>query len=375
MKIFALKVFWKIFRIFLPEKSVFKTFSYEFFSNSYLKNLSFTQIVWCYINGFLPKEYFAFDLARNKPDKYLSRLNNIRRATINGEYSDLIGDKILFEKHIKTVIQGIENLDVIENVGYIDNGCFKSLKRDIESEKFSSLRTLLDKKDLILKPVSGSRGIGVLLLQKAEDHYLLDHKRYSWTQLESFLSTLNNYLIQERFIQVGFSHDIYPESLNCLRICTMMDPQTNEPFIPYALHRFGSCDSGYTDNSSRGGISAVICPDGRLEKGRTLNKDGVIEVYESHPLTNKPIYNEKIPNWEQISASLLEMVRRMPYLKNIGWDVVLSDNKAYILEGNIGPGVNIIQVHKPMIEIPRAWEFFQHHGFFKTSKQWSILKN
>lgn len=352
--------------MFLPKKSVFRTFSGEFFSNKYLKNLGFSKIVWCYFNGFLPKEYFAFNLAKNKPDKYLSRLNNIRKATINGEYSHLMGDKILFEKHLKTVIKGIENLDVVENIGYIDKGCFKSLKKDVESEKFSSLIALLEKNDLILKPVSGSRGRGVLLLQKSEDHYLLDFKKYSLSQLELFFSTLNHYLIQERFVQKGFSHDIYPGSLNCLRVCTMMDPHTNEPFIPYALHRFGSCDSGYTDNSSLGGISAVIGHDGRLEKARTLNRNGVIEIYESHPLTNKPIYNEKVPNWEQISESLLEMVRRMPYLKNIGWDVVLSDNKAYILEGNIGPGVNIIQVHKPMVEIPRAWEFFQYHGFFNN---------
>jgi hypothetical protein len=364
LKSLSLKICWKLLRMILPKKSAFRTFSGEFFSNKYLMKLDYSKIIWCYTHGFLPKEYFAFNLAKNDPNKYLSRLNNVRRGSINGEYSYILGNKIFFERHIKSVIEGIDNLHVIENIAYIDHGNLKSLNKKIIPGKFSSLIAFLEKKDLILKPVSGSRGRGVLLLQKNEDQYLLDFKPVSWEQVVSDLSSLDNYLIQERFIQVGFSHDIYNGSLNCMRICTMIDPETNEPFIPYALHRFGSRDSGYTDNSSLGAISAVISADGRLEIGRTLNKNGVIELYEIHPLSNKRIYKEQIPNWENISKSIIEMVRRMPYLNNIGWDVVLSDGELYILEGNIGPGVNIIQVHLPLSDIPRAWNFYKHYKFF-----------
>ncbi len=361
----SLKVFWKIYKVFLPEKSIAKTFSGEFFSNKYLLKLNIRQIIWCYVNGFLPKEYFAFDLKHNDPGKYLGRLNNIRRAAINGEYSYILGNKIFLERHLKAVIKGIDKLHVIENIAYIENGKLKSINNNVNTGKFTSLLPLLEKMDLILKPVSGSMGRGVFLLQKNEDHFLIDNRKTSWEELVSQLDKLNNYLIQERFVQRGFSHDIYPVSLNCLRICTMTDPFTNEPFIPYALHRFGSRDSGYTDNSSLGGISAVIGEDGRMEQARALNREGEIEVYESHPLTNKRIYKEQIPDWRNISESIIEMARRMPYLNNIGWDVVLSDGELYILEGNIGPGVNIIQVHKPLSDIPQAWAFYKHHKFIK----------
>ena len=365
IKRYSLKIFWKTFRVFLPKKSIQKSFSGEFFSNRHLLKLNFRQIVWCYTHCFLPKEYFAFNLKQNDPRKYLSRLNNLRGGNINGEYSYIPGNKIFFERHIKAVINGIDKLHVIGNLGYIENGHLKSLNNKVISGKFDSLIPLLDKKDLFFKPVSGSRGSGIFLLQKKENSYLFDHEKISWQELEFRFNKFNNYLIQERFIQIGFSNDFNPATLNCLRICTMIDPFTNEPFIPYALHRFGSRDSGYTDNSSLGGISAVIGPDGRMEIGRTLNKEGQIEVYESHPLSNKRILSEQIPDWDDISKKIIEMARRMPYLNNIGWDIVLSNNEIYILEGNIGPGVNIIQIHKPLSEIPHAWNFYKYHNFFK----------
>ena len=365
LKKYSLKIFWKIYVAFLPKKSILRTFSGEFFSNKYLLKLNIRQISWCYLNGFLPKEYFAFDLKHNDPGKYLGRFDNIRRASINGDYSYILGNKIFLERHLKAVINGIDKLHVVENIAYIEKGKLISLNNKVTTGKFTSLLQLLEKKDLILKPISGSRGWGILLLQKNGDHFLIDNKKTSLEKLVSRLEKLNNYLIQERFIQRGFSHDIYPGSLNCLRICTMTDPVTNEPFIPYALHRFGSQDSGFTDNSSLGGISAVIGEDGILEIARTLNREGTIEVYESHPLSNKRIYKEQIPEWRIISENIIEMARRMPYLNNIGWDVILSDDEVYILEGNIGPGVNIIQVHKPLSDIPQAWQFYNHHKFFK----------
>ena len=366
LKKYSIKIFWKILKVFLPKKSILRTFSGEFFSNSYLLKLNIRQIIWCYLNGFLPKEYFVYNLSCNDYRKYLPQLNNIRKASINGQFGHVLGNKIMFERQIKSVIENIGHLNVIDNIGYIDDSTLKSFHKDLKTGNFNSLIDFLEKKDLILKPISGSKGSGVLLLQKKDQNYLLNNIEMNWAEIVVKLSSLNDYLIQERFVQVGFSHDIYPVSLNTIRICTMIDPENNQPFIAYAIHRFGSQDSGYTDNFSTGGISARIGLDGKLSKGKSVDKEGKIHTFEFHPLSNKRIFNEQIPAWENITWSLLEMIRRMPYLKHVGWDVIFSNGEIYILECNIGPGVNLIQIHQPLSEITQAWKFYKVYGFIDS---------
>lgn len=326
-------------------------------------NLKLKKILWCFKKGFLPKEYYAYNLSCNDYSLYLPRYNNIKKASINGEFNHLLGNKILFEKHLKSITCDIEHLHVIENIGYIEKGHLMSLNENLNAGDYKSLTAFLEKSDLILKPIFGSRGRGILLLQKDEGTYLLDNDKITWDELISKLKTLDNYLIQERFVQKGFSNNIYPGSLNTMRVCTMVDPVTEKAFVSFAVHRFGSPESGYTDNFSQGGISAQIDSDGTLSRGLALNKQGEVTVFESHPLSKKPIQNEKIPNWKSITGSLIEMVRRMPYLKNIGWDVILSNGEIYILEGNIGADFDLIQVHKPLKEIPSAWKFLKQYNF------------
>jgi len=265
---------------------------------------------------------------------------------------------------MQTIINGIDFLHVIENIGYIEEGYLQSLHKNIIPGKYSSLLPLLEKNDLILKPIYGSKGRGVLLLQMESEHYLLDDKKLNWEELILILKNLNNYLIQEKFIQHGFSHNIYPDSLNTMRICTMIDPVTNQPFIAYAVHRFCSSESGYKDNFAQGGIAALIDDTGKLSKGLSFSNEGKKIFYESHPSSNKPIYNERIPNWENLAKSLIEMARKMPYLKNIGWDIVLSNSELYILEGNI-PDLDMIQSLRPAREMTSAWNFFQHYKFIE----------
>lgn len=359
----VLRIIWIIGKIIPQNKQYIVSYIYDFVASKYLKKLNLREIIWCFFKGFLPKEYFAYDLSNNDYKKYIPALNNIKKASLNGEYNYLLGNKILFERHLKTIIKEIDYLHVIENIGYIEDGHLKSLHKNIVSGEYLSLIPFLEKNDLILKPISGSRGRGVLLLQKDDDHYLLDYKKLNWEELILIFKNLKSYLVQEKFIQHGFGHNIYSGSLNTMRICTMIDPVTNQPFIAYAVHRFGSIESGYKDNFSQGGICALIDITGKLSKGLSLSSEGKIKFHESHPLSIKPIYNEQITNWENLTKILIEMARKMPYLKHVGWDIILSNDELYVLEGNVGPDLDLIQIHKPVSEIRPAWNFFQHYEF------------
>jgi hypothetical protein len=222
----------------------------------------------------------------------------------------------------------------------------------------------LERNDLILKPISGDGGEGLMKISKEDDHFLINKKRVKWNELVSNLKQLDHYLIQERFIQHGFSHDIYPDSLNTLRVGTMIDPETGKPFIAYALHRFGSPRSGFIDNIKQGGLFSLIdISDGSLGKAvyiSNLTEDKTF--YDQHPSSLKQISNEFIPNWSELVGRILEMAERMPYLKYVGWDIVLSNDNLYVLEGNVSPGITF-QLFKPLKEFPSAWNFFKHYKY------------
>jgi hypothetical protein len=359
----ALKIIWTLCKIIPRNKEYITSYIYDFVKSKYLKKLNLKEIIWCFFKGFLPKEYFAYDLSKNDYKKYIPALDNTKKASLNGDFNYLLGNKIMFERHMQTIINGIDYLHVIENIGYFEGGYLNSLNKEIVSGEYYSLIPFLERNDLILKPISGSRGRGILFLEKEDDHYLLDSKKLNWEELTGIFKNLNNYLIQEKFIQFGFSNNIYSGSLNTMRICTMINPVTKHPFIAYAVHRFGSLESGYKDNFSQGGIAALIDINGKLSKGISLSNEGKIELYESHPLSTKPIYNEQITNWENFTKILIEMAGKMSYLKHVGWDIILSNNELYILEGNVGPDLDLIQIHKPLSEIESAWNFFQHYEF------------
>lgn len=358
-------ILWRLGNIIPRNKRFIITFIKDFLNDKHLGDINFRNKVWCFFNGFLPYEYFAYDFPRNDYKNYLSTFKNYRKMSLNGEVDTLLRNKIQFEKHIKPIVSGIPFLHVIESIGYIENGKLHSLNETLVAGEFVSLVSFLQKNDLILKPIYGSSGNGVLLLQMVDDYFLIKNKKLNQKELILYLKGLNNYLIQERFNQQGFSHVIYPETLNTLRIATMIDPLTNQSFIAYAAHRFGSYNSGCTDNVCQGGVTSLIdIESGKLSTCVTLFEKGEIESYESHPFSGKPITNQQIPNWNNIKHSVVEMANKMPYFKYVGWDFVLSNNEIYLLEGNNCPGGGF-QIHKPFSEYKLVWNFFQHYKFLE----------
>ena len=347
----------------LPGKYYDDIFINKLLLRQNLKILNLNQMLWCSIHGFLPHEYKLYDLENNDYKSYVPSRNNFQKRQLNGSYNAILANKIIFEKHIKIVISGIDKLHVVESIGYIEDGVLKSLNSKVVNSDFTSLVPFLEKNDLVMKQVSGDGGAGLLLIRKEDDHFIFENKKVTWNELVEKIRNLNDYLIQERFKQKGFSNDIYTDSVNTIRVATMIDPVTHKPFIAYAFHRFGLPKSGIADNVSQGGLFSLIgVDDGRMSMLVDYTISGEKTHFEFHPATSKKVYNELVPNWNTLTNRVLEMAGRMPYLKYVGWDVVLSDDEYYILEGNVSPGIGF-QMLKPMKDFPEAWSFFKHYKY------------
>jgi len=361
---FITKIFWWLLKLILPKKYFNTIFISDFLHCEFLKKLTLKEKLWSFKRGFTPREFLAYNLKVNDHRNYLSSLSNYKKANLNGHYNNILGNKLLFGEFIKTIIKDIDSLGSIDNLAYIEKGNLFPLGTGKLSDKYSSLMTVLEKNELIIKPVYGHQGKGVFLISRIGDDYFLDNNKMTWEKLTDILKSLDNYLVQEKFIQTGISHDIYPGTLNTIRIATMMDPFTNKPFVGYAIHRFGSGLSGNRDNISQGGIGSFIDnTTGKLNKGMVLKPSGKIEVYEKHPLSGQQISEQQIPGWNDLLLSLVEMAARMPYLKYVGWDIIFSGNKLYVLEGNVCPGMDGTQMHKPLLQIEQVRKFFKYYNF------------
>ena len=352
-------------KIFLPHKYYDRIFINQFLKSSDSSKIpGLRKKIWSFFHGFLPNEYNRFNLSVNDYRGYIPARSNFQKRTLNGTFNSILANKIIFEKHIKSVIEGIDNVHVVESIGFIEDGYLKSLKQSITTGDFISLKTFLNKAEIILKPTIGDSGVGLFHLKKEDDSYSLNSKKLDWEEVVSELKKLKHYLVQERLRQKGFSSNINPDAVNSMRIATMIDPISQQPFIAYGVHRFGSVHSGFLDNINQGGIGSVInLEDGKLSHAMYFSADGQNESYDKHPLSSKPIAGEKIPGWDSVKDRIIQMAGRMPYLKYVGWDIILSDDQLFIMEGNVSPGLDLLQAFFPMKNLTQTWNFFKYYNY------------
>jgi hypothetical protein len=87
--------------------------------------------------------------------------------------------------------------------------------------------------------------------------------------------------------------------------------------------------------------------------------------FDVHPETKAPIQGVRIPNWETIKDTLIEIVENLPSLKYVGWDVVSTNSGLQVIEGNSFTDIDVLQVHQGLLADPRVYKFYKHHRVIK----------
>jgi len=169
------------------------------------------------------------------------------------------------------------------------------------------------------------------------------------------------------FCKAWWLRAAFPFSTNTIRVVTMVDPETQEPFIAGAYHRIGTKKSSPVDNNFLGGLTCRI----NLESG-TLGpgvapyehapdfKDLVF--HSRHPDTDSPIEGEAISRWNEVVQTALIAAYKTSFLLYVGWDMVVTDKGVVIIEGNSHTDIMNFQVHEPLLKQERIRRFFEHYG-------------
>jgi len=225
------------------------------------------------------------------------------------EYADFISNKVNFHKNYAK---------------FTKREC---LSQDADYEQFEKF--LNNHKEFVLKPLKGLGGSNV---QKVRTEEIKDRKNF-YEELKA-----GNNFIEELVIQDDEWGVLSPNSTNTLRIVTTVVDDNVK--IIFAGARIGSGKT-IADNFHQGGQGVLV----DLEKG-CLTGNGIDKnLKESEKsITGIKFDGFKIPYWEEIKQMVKEAAMVNNKIHIVGWDVAIGKNGPQIIEGNRGPGFDIIQV-------------------------------
>lgn len=216
---------------------------------------------------------------------------------------------------------------------------------------------------LVLKPIYGTTGSRIQVCSRTAKGYRINDKEMSATDFEAAIEEHDDYLVSAFVEQASYATDLYPDSTNTLRVLTMWDPKTDEPFITFTTQRIDTERSAPVDNWSKGGLTAAVdLESGELSRGVHFPSSGQLEWHDSHPETDAAITGVTVPNWSMVRDGIVEMAANYPQIPYVGWDIVITDDDEFtVIEANSCTDVDLFQVHEPLLDDPRARRFYEHY--------------
>lgn len=281
-------------------------------------------------------DYIIFEFYKMKAKErktYLTRMKNKRLvSTLNDEkYAHIFDEKNLFDKKFAEFM-GREILDLAD-IGYE------------EFEKF-----VRGKEYFFAKPYIGESGKGIEKIKVA------DYK--STEELYKYITSpeKNFGVIEEVIVQHPDAARIYPYSLNCLRVVTLV--KDGEAHILYAVFKMGN-NGDFVDNLEHGGLACHF----DLDKGEIIGRGhtSALVCYDEHPSTGIKFVGYKLPFMDEVKDMVKKAALVIPSFRYVGWDVCLTPNGPAIVEGNDYPAYDFPQLpdeDKPRIGlIPKIESF------------------
>ncbi|WP_105567562.1 sugar-transfer associated ATP-grasp domain-containing protein [Microbacterium halophytorum] len=208
------------------------------------------------------------------------------------------------------------------------------------------LRLAREKGVLALKPDEGSHGDGFFRLAFEGGQYTLNGEIAAEDDVLAILrDPANRYLVTEFIMMHPVLAEVYPQSVNTLRMTVFkMDAVT--PQLGNAYLRVGSAASGFVDNTAAGGLLAEVdIATGKFGNAKSL-VNGRVVATPSHPDTGVLI-DGVIPHWEFVKEQVLKMAASFSQLEYLGFDVAITEDSFKIPEINRFPDFPRIDVLEP----------------------------
>ncbi|NDL70388.1 sugar-transfer associated ATP-grasp domain-containing protein [Vreelandella alkaliphila] len=325
-----------------------KRFTLDFHADPDLDTLSEEEARFFYERGFLPEKARLYGLNRDNIDTYLSDVQRWLTRLVNGPYSVVFNNKILFDQVFGQYCNVPRTVAVCRQGRVIPH---TDLWQQIEAGQAGPLM-------LVAKPLGGGGGGSVYFIRIDKRHAVVEtndaiNPRFS-VKTEALGEVFSRqrvpFIINEYVQQGEFSKRMYPLTVNTVRALVVRDATTGEPYLVRAVLRVGNSESYPIDNFSLGGLSIEVNKE-TGELGHAVAAAGRFtgQRWATHPDTGEKITGAYIPNWQEHKNKLLTLFNKLPYLKYCGFDLILQDDDFVVLEGNSYSQVRLFQMHEPLL--------------------------
>lgn len=268
-------------------------------------------------NDYIIFEFYNMKAKERKT--YLTRLKNKKLVTmLNDEkYARIFDEKNLFDKKFAEFM-GREVIDLAD-IGYE------------EFKKFTE-----GKAEFFAKPYIGESGKGIEKIKVSDFKNTEELWKYVKREDKNFG------VIEEVVTQHPDAARIYPNSLNCLRVVTLVND--GKPNILYAVFKMGN-NGGFVDNLENGGLACHF----DLDKGEIIGQGhtSALVNYDAHPATGIKFVGYKLPFMDEVKDMVKKAAMVLPEFRYVGWDVCLTPNGPAIIEGNDYPAYDFPQLPDP----------------------------
>ena len=344
--------------------TLLKRFTLDFHADPDLASLSEEDAQFFYERGFLPEKARLYGLNRDNIDRYLSDVQRWLTRLVNGPYSVVFNNKILFDQVFGQYCNVPRTVAVCRQGRVIPH---TDLWQQIEAGQAGPLM-------LVAKPLGGGGGGSVYFIRIDKRHAVVEtndatNPRFS-VKAEALGEVFSRqrvpFIINEYVQQGEFSKRLYPLTVNTVRALVVRNATTGEPYLVRAVLRVGNSESYPIDNFSLGGLSIDINKE-TGELGHAVAAAGRFtgQRWTTHPDTGEKIMGAYIPNWNAYKNKLITIFNKLTYLKYCGFDLILQDDDFVVLEGNSYSQVRLFQMHKPLFSNEKVTELYAKYDIMQ----------
>jgi len=239
-----------------------------------------------YLPGWIPFDYFYFDLEPRLNPKEYANIGDIRTLD-HKRFGDF----------------AIEPL-----VLYVSDNFYDADFRPFEEQELLKYLAEYDK-TIVLKQEFGWGGKQVRLMHSSE---------FRPEQLQRGV----NYIIQPFLKQHKILHDLYPDSVNTFRVKTFRKKDGSVEVL-FTFLRFG-IDGKKVDNTSVGGHCLFFDSAGNPAE-ISLDESG-LEAGRKHKNTGFVFADLKIPMFQDMINICKSTHRKYPHVRLVGWDIAIDES-------------------------------------------------